>query len=80
MSAVTIGRGRGNEPVIRAAYDHIMIQQSPRSDSPAPLVPGTAPSSPDRYHGIALGVECAWPVQVLSGPDLQPWASSGDST
>ena len=30
-------------------------------------VPGKAPSSPDRYHGVALGVECAWPMYAFSG-------------
>jgi hypothetical protein len=57
-----------------------MIQMTPRFDSPEQPVPVIAAPRPDRYEGIALGVECAWPVHALSAfQDVQPWTSSGDS-
>jgi hypothetical protein len=62
-----------------AADNRTVIKPSSRSDHPEQPVPGKAPSSPDRYNGIALGVECAWPARAFSGlADLQSWTSSGD--
>ncbi len=61
-----------------AAQHGVMVQPSPRSDAAEQLVPGKAPSSPDRYAGVALGVECAWPS--LFSPAVQPWINAGDST
>ena len=70
---------RGWRPAGLGAADHRpMILPSPHPDAAEQLAPGKAASSRDRYDGIALGVECAWPS--LFFPAVLPWINAADLT
>jgi hypothetical protein len=44
-----------------------------------PENPSTSNPRPDEYHGVPLGVECAWPLNIPEiDPDIRQQQSCGD--